>query len=108
MIGPSLSHGDAQNPSNKVIIDILTGSYPGILHLGWGMVDVRDVAESHILAMENPKAEGRYIVANVSIWMADLIKKLSAKYPNYPYPSLNLNCQLGNSFFFVPSLLLLF
>ncbi|MCZ6518526.1 MAG: aldehyde reductase, partial [Actinobacteria bacterium] len=37
------------------------GEIPGIIDLSFPIVDVRDVAKAHILAMENPGAAGRYL-----------------------------------------------
>lgn len=51
VIGPSLV--PALNTSNQILCDILTGTYPMIISLSWGFVDVRDVAHAHVLAMEN-------------------------------------------------------
>ena len=59
-------------------------------------MDVRDVAAAHIRAMENPEAEGRYIVANESIWMEDLVKMMRRLFPDYHYPSHNLSSKLGD------------
>ena len=42
VIGPSLT--SALNTSNRIFVDLLKGTYPGILSLTWGFVDVRDVA----------------------------------------------------------------
>ncbi|MFT7521160.1 MAG: dihydroflavonol-4-reductase [Kiritimatiellia bacterium] len=56
--------------------DILTGVFPGILSLNWGLVDVRDVALAHVLAMEKPKASGRYICAGQSMTMGEVVQVL--------------------------------
>ncbi len=43
-----------------MIRNILAGkAYPACPVLGFGMVDVRDVAAAHCLAMVHPAAEGR-------------------------------------------------
>ena len=61
VIGPSLVPG--LNTSNQVFVDLLKGTYPGIVGLTWGFVDVRDVAAAHVRAMDTPSASGRYICA---------------------------------------------
>jgi len=61
VIGPSLVPG--LNVSNQIFVDLLRGTYPGIVSLTWGFVDVRDVADAHVRAMETPAASGRYICA---------------------------------------------
>ncbi|MGZ3477693.1 MAG: NAD-dependent epimerase/dehydratase family protein, partial [Polyangiales bacterium] len=42
VIGPSL--GSSINTSNQLFVDLLAGTYPGVMNLTWGFVDVRDVA----------------------------------------------------------------
>lgn len=74
IIGPSLSPG--LNSSNKILVDLLTGTYPGILSLNWGFVDVRDVARAHIRALETPKAKGRYLCAGEVLTMKELVDHL--------------------------------
>jgi dihydroflavonol-4-reductase len=74
VIGPSLTPG--LNTSNQIIVEALTGVFPAIMQLTWGMVDVRDVALAHILALETPRAEGRYLCAAQSVTMRRLIETL--------------------------------
>src|SRR5439155_222332 len=61
VVGPSIVPG--LNTSNQIFVDLLNGTYPGIVNLTWGFVDVRDVADAHVRAMETPSARGRYICA---------------------------------------------
>jgi dihydroflavonol-4-reductase len=75
VIGPSLTPG--LNTSNQIIVEALTGVFPAIMELTWGMVDVRDVALAHILAVETPLAEGRYLCAAESVTMRRLIETLT-------------------------------
>jgi len=77
VIGPSLTAG--LNTSNQVLVDIVRGTYPGIISLTWGFVDVRDVAEAHIQAMERPAAHGRYLCAGDTFTMRDIVQLLAEK-----------------------------
>jgi dihydroflavonol-4-reductase len=61
VIGPSL--GPRLNTTNQIFVDLLKGVYPAIMRLWWGLVDVRDVALAHVLAMEKSVPRGRYICA---------------------------------------------
>lgn len=69
VINPSFVMGPTLNPlgdseSLKVMKNILTGKYNlGAPALMYGFVDVRDVADAHILALENESAAGRHILA---------------------------------------------
>ncbi len=74
VIGPSLTPG--LNTSNQIIVEALTGVFPAIMELTWGVVDVRDVALAHVLAAENPHASGRYLCAAQSVSMRRLIEML--------------------------------
>lgn len=76
VIGPS--HTERMNPSNQVLADILGGVYPGIMSIAWGLVDVRDVARAHIEAMEHAGAAGRYLCANETLSMRDLVGRMKA------------------------------
>jgi dihydroflavonol-4-reductase len=71
VVGPS--HGKSLNPSNQVFVDMLSGTYPGIMKMSWGLVDVRDVAAAHMLAMQNPKARGRNLCANETMSMREIV-----------------------------------
>ncbi|KAL7605098.1 hypothetical protein Lser_V15G15619 [Lactuca serriola] len=45
------------------------------------LVDVRDVANAHILAFENPEANGRYCVVGVVTRSSEIMKILNKHYP---------------------------
>ncbi|KAK8593817.1 hypothetical protein V6N13_042613 [Hibiscus sabdariffa] len=49
-------------------------------------VDVRDVANAHILAFERPSACGRYCVAGKSVHTTELLKILRELYPDLSLP----------------------
>jgi len=74
VLGPSL--GPDLNTTNAIFRDLLSGTYPGILDLSWGLVDVRDVAKAHVLAMENPNASGRYLCAGETFSMKQVVEVL--------------------------------
>jgi dihydroflavonol-4-reductase len=103
VIGPSFSAETARNPSNHLIAQMMTNEFPGILKIGWNFVDVRDVARAHVLAMENPQAQGRYIVSNESLWMKDLVAQLKRKYPDYKYPKRNLKSKPASALIYLSS-----
>ncbi len=95
VIGPSLTPG--LNTSNQIIVEALTGVFPAIMQLNWGMVDVRDVALAHILAAEAPAAEGRYLCAAENITMRQLVEILKplAK-PGDTLPTRAIDFWLGS------------
>ena len=75
VIGPSLS-GDI-GESNKAIALVVTGKMPVGIPLQFGYVDVRDVAEAHILAMQNMKSNGkRFALVEKDLWYKEVAKIL--------------------------------
>lgn len=82
--------------SVAIIQGLLKGTQPAIPRIGFNVIDVRDVAELHILAMTAPEAAGeRYIAAGDFMWMADVaavlrekLGKRAAKVPTRNMPSL--------------------
>lgn len=95
VIGPSLC--PSLNESNKIFADMMSGVYPTLMSVTWGIVDVRDVATAHILAMETANASGRYLVANERMTMTEVVNYLNELgYRHYKLPKINLATPVGN------------
>lgn len=62
VLGPSIVN--RLNESVSVVLGTATGEYGGVLDLDLAIVDVRDVAEAHVRAMESETARGRYICSS--------------------------------------------
>ncbi|MEA2912480.1 MAG: hypothetical protein QOJ15_4561, partial [Bradyrhizobium sp.] len=66
--------------SVQLVERLLSGRAPGLPRLGFGIVDVRDVADLHIRAMIAPEAAGqRFIAASDFAWLADVAALLRAR-----------------------------
>lgn len=92
VINPGLALGPllqpAMNPSTAHIMKYLTGSAKTYANLTQVYVDVRDVAEAHILVYETPSATGqRYLCAECSLHRGDLVQMLANLCPRYPLPT---------------------
>ncbi len=96
VIGPSLVPG--LNTSNQVFVDLLKGTYPGIVGLTWGFVDVRDVAAAHVRAMDTPSASGRYICAGETASMRTVVGVLKRHGwgDGYKLPVVGLDNPVGD------------
>jgi dihydroflavonol-4-reductase len=71
IIGPLL--GPRRTYSLQTIERLVTGSMPAIPRLGFPFVDVRDVAELHLLAMTDPGAAGqRFIGTGAFRWLTEV------------------------------------
>ena len=63
VMGPVV--GGAVSGANHLVQNLLTGGMPAVPHLFIPVVDVRDVAAAHLLAMTNPDAAGqRFLLSN--------------------------------------------
>lgn len=80
VLGPVL--GPTFGTSVQVVHRLLTHAVPASLKLGFAVVDVRDVATGHRLAMETPAAAGnRYILAGENnTWMRDIATLLAQEF----------------------------
>lgn len=82
-VNPGLVLGPLTDPafgsSVEVIRMILSGKYPGMPRLMFPIVDVRDVAVIHRLALETTAPSGgRYLAIAGTMWMLDIARTLRA------------------------------
>ena len=92
VLGPVL--GSDYSASIEAIKKLLDGSIPVLPRFGFNVVDVRDIARLHVLAMTTPEAAGqRFIGSGDFYWMSDIAKKLkqglgdkAKKVPSIPVP----------------------
>jgi dihydroflavonol-4-reductase len=95
-LGPSLI--PSLNESSRWLVSLTNGETPAILDLQLPAVDVRDVAEAHIRAMESPSASGRYLLlagVRSSRQVVDLLREHGWG-DRYRLPSLPLDNRVGN------------
>ncbi|PPE73523.1 diaminohydroxyphosphoribosylaminopyrimidine deaminase [Solimonas fluminis] len=86
VLGPSLARSSAST-SISTMKQLGNGTMrAGAPKLVMGVVDVRDVAQAHILAGYNPAAEGRHIVCAGERSLLQLGTVLRGKFPQYPFP----------------------
>ena len=75
VLGPVLS--DDVSTSLELVRQLLAGEVPAAPKVGFALVDVRDVADMHVAAMERPEAAGeRFVCATDFLWMGDIAKVL--------------------------------
>ena len=65
ILGPALSKD--VSTSIELVIALLNGAMPGIPQVSFGVVDVRDVASLHLLAMTAPAAAGQRLLATAGV-----------------------------------------
>ena len=75
VFGPVLE--EDYGTSVGVILELMSGKYPVVPNMDMGVVDVRDVAAAHILAMQNPSSNGeRFALSEKDLWYKDVAKLL--------------------------------
>lgn len=74
-VGP----GDhAPTPTGRIITDFLAGRMPAYVDTGLNLVDVRDVAAGHRLALERGTSGRRYILGNQNMTLRQILHTLAA------------------------------
>jgi nucleoside-diphosphate-sugar epimerase len=84
-VHPGLVLGPLQRAERTTSLEairvLLARETPAVPRLGFAVVDARDVAAAHRLAMQIPEAAGnRYILAGEHMWMGELAAALAAQY----------------------------
>ncbi len=87
MIGPN---DFKPSETGRLILDYMAGRIPARVGGGYDFVDVRDVAEGHILAAEKGRAGEKYILSGEWISLDDIMKEISmaanVSFPRYRVP----------------------
>lgn len=88
VLGPMLNPTGTTSESFNILKQIGDGTFKsGAPKLGIGLVDVRDVAEAHYQAGNNPAAKGRYITSGHNTDMFEITQALLPKFGDtFPLP----------------------
>ena len=71
-VGP----GDhAPTPTGRIVTDFLAGRMPAYVDTGLNLVDVRDVAAGHRLALERGASGRRYILGNENLTLREILAR---------------------------------
>jgi len=81
ILGPILDGKDA-GTSGDVVLKMMRGEFPGVPHLGYPTVDVRDVVSLHFHVLNDEKANGQRFAATANtLPFRDLAKALKNAFP---------------------------
>jgi dihydroflavonol-4-reductase len=89
VFGPPLSSRHLHG-SLAIIMMLVKRKLPFLLPMQISIVDVRDVAEIHVLALKNGKDGGRYLTVAGEMMMAEMADVLRESYPTRKWPKLVL------------------
>ncbi len=86
VVNPAGIFGPAMGPdfsdSLQIVARLLNGKMPGLPPIGFSVVDVRDLADLHLLAMTKPEAAGkRFPAGGQFLWFADIADILREELP---------------------------
>jgi dihydroflavonol-4-reductase len=82
VLGPALEAD--YGSSLEAVYVLMTGKYPMLPHMGFGIVDVRDVAHLHRIGFEHPEAAGqRLLCSNGFRWFKAISAHLANEFPAF-------------------------
>ena len=64
-------------PSGRVVVDFLKGRTPAYVNTGLNVVDVEDVAQGHVLALERGRVGERYLLGNRNMSLEEILRTLA-------------------------------
>ncbi|RRA49463.1 hopanoid-associated sugar epimerase [Acidipila sp. EB88] len=74
-IGP----GDRKpTPTGRIVVDFLNGNFPAYMDTGLNLVDVTEVARTHVAALERGTPGERYILGGENLTLKQILDKMSA------------------------------
>lgn len=79
VVNPTAPVGDRDfrpTPTGRIIVDFLRGRMPAYVDTGLNLVDVRDVAAGHLLALEKGRSGDRYILGAENVTLRSIFEKL--------------------------------
>lgn len=89
IVNPTAPVGDHDfkpTPTGRIIVDFLRRAMPAYIETGLNFVDVRDVAEGHLLACESGRDGERYILGCENLTLAQVFARLE-KISGIPAPA---------------------
>jgi len=80
IVNPTAPVGDHDvkpTPTGQTILDFLNGRIPAFIDTGLNIVDARDVAQGHLLALEHGRPGERYILGSENLTLAQVLEALA-------------------------------
>jgi dihydroflavonol-4-reductase len=76
-------------PTGRIVLDFLKRKFPAYVETGLNLVDVRECARGHVLALEKGKSGERYILGGEDLTLKQILDKL-AKLTGLRAPTVKL------------------
>ncbi len=92
MVNPTTPIGERDikpTPTGQIVVDFLKRKFPAYVDTGLNLLDVKDCAKGHVMAMEKAKPGERYILGGENLTLKQILDKL-AVITGLPSPSIRL------------------
>jgi dihydroflavonol-4-reductase len=92
VVNPTTPVGDGDlrpTPTGRMVRGVASGRYRAFLDIGLNVVDVRDIARGHLLALEHGRRGERYILGGANVTLEELFAAI-ARLAGRPRPRLRL------------------
>jgi len=80
IVNPTAPIGDHDfkpTPTGKIVVDFLKGAMPAFVDTGLNLVDVKDISEGHLLALERGRSGERYILGCENLTLEQILTRLA-------------------------------
>lgn len=64
-------------PTGRIVVDFLNRNFPAYVDTGLNLVDVREIARMHLVALEKGRVGERYILGGENLTLKQILDKLS-------------------------------
>jgi dihydroflavonol-4-reductase len=85
-------------PTGRIVVDFLNKKFPAYVDTGLNLVDVNEVARTHIAALECGKPGERYILGGENLTLKQILDKMSA-ITGLPSPTMKVPHAVAMTFF---------
>lgn len=100
VVNPTAPVGEGDRrptPTGAMVAGVASGRYRGYVDgTGLNVVDVRDVARGHVLALERGRAGERYLLGGVNLWLEEIFAAL-ASLAGRPRPRIRVPYSLARA-----------
>jgi len=75
---PVGEHDVKPTPTGRIVVDFLKRKFPAYVETGLNLVDVRECARGHVMALEKGRPGERYILGGENLTLKQILDKLGA------------------------------
>jgi len=96
---PIGSHDAKPTPTGRIFVDFLNGKFPAYVDTGLNLVDVQEVARTHVAALEVGTPGRRYILGGENLTLKQILDKMSA-ITGIPSPKVKIPFVIAGAYAF--------